>query len=162
MTLQVFTDGAAISNSRTSKKSRAAFATVWPDYSEYNHCQSLSPLEVHTNNRAEFHAVLHALKQANDIDASKQVPLIIFTDSMLVINSITLWSDKWENNNWKKKNGKPVMNVDLIKPILNYTSNRSSVTFVHVKAHQRVKAGETPSYEVKYNDIADRMARSAC
>ena len=161
MTLQVFTDGAALSNSRTSIRSKAGFATVWPEYDEYTYCQALLPSDIHTNNRAELHGVLHALKQANEIDPSKQVPLIIFTDSMLVINSITIWSITWEKNKWKKKDGKPVMNLDLIRSILDYVNMRP-VSFVHVKAHQKIKSGEKVPYEVLYNDIADKMARSVC
>jgi ribonuclease HI len=156
--LHVFTDGAASNNSRKSKKCCAAFATVWPDYPYYNESHALVPNDIHTNNRAELYAVLHALKQANEIDGD--MPLKIYTDSMLVINSLSTWCVKWEKNNWKKSDGKPVLNLDIIQPILKYMSKRN-VTFVHVKAHTILKTGEIPSYEYTYNKMVDKLAQQA-
>jgi ribonuclease HI len=157
--LHVFTDGAASNNSRKSKKCVASFATVWPEYPQYNYAQRLSDDDIHTNNRGELYAVLHALKQANEIDHDGKT-LQIYSDSMLVINSISTWCFKWEKNNWKKSDGKPVLNVDIIKSILEYVSKRQ-VKFVHVKAHTVLRPGEEPSYEYTNNKLVDNLARSA-
>lgn len=149
--LVCFTDGSAFNNG--NKLSKCGFAVVWPhhpqkDYSQHLHSGS-------TNNRAEFSAVIHALCQADEIDPSKTKTLIVFTDSMLLINSMTKWVQQWEKKGYKKADGTDVLNADLIR-VLRDKMKRRDVTFKHVKAHT---GGD--SWQAVYNDRVDKLARAA-
>lgn len=62
-------------------------------------------------------AIICALEKAIERGHSK---VTIRTDSKLIINSMTLWLEKWRKNNWNKnKSNQPVLNVDLIKRLGN-------------------------------------------
>jgi ribonuclease HI len=63
-----------------------------------------------TNNRMEGMAILEALKDANG------QPATIYTDSQLWLNTITIWSLKWESNGWKKAGG-PIKNLDIVQEV---------------------------------------------
>ncbi len=99
-----------------------------------------------TNNMGELMAVLDLLQQTAHLDA----PLHILCDSQYVINSITKWMPGWKRNGWKKKDGKPVLNVDLMKAIDEAITGRP-VTFEWVKGH----AGH------HLNEKADDLANAA-
>jgi ribonuclease HI len=98
-----------------------------------------------TNNRMELMAPIMALKKIK-----KASDEIIYTDSTYHKNGITIWIKKWEKNNWKNTNKKPVKNKDLWI-ILNELSKERIIDWRWVKAH----AGN------KYNEIADKLATEA-
>lgn len=82
-----------------------------------------------TNRRAEISAVNYCLKQSqND---SGELKIVIASE--YVINSVTLWSKTWIKNGWKKPNGEPVKNKDLLKVTLALKRSRKSgnVLFVN-------------------------------
>jgi ribonuclease HI len=145
-TLICFTDGSYL-----KANSKGGFSVVWPYHEELDYAEKLVPS---TNNRAEYSGVIHALKQADELDPTKTKTLIIYTDSMLIINSMTKWLPTWKRNNYKKSDGKPVLNQDLILLIDNYMKQRH-IVFRHVMAHTNAK-----TWEAIYNDKADKMARN--
>lgn len=151
-TLIVFTDGSARGNGRAN--AIAGFAVAWPYHQEYNFSSRLKPNELHTNNRAEYHALLYAFKQADIIDPDNKKTLIAYTDSMLLINSLTEWLFNWKRNNWIKSTGEPVANVDLLKELDDFMSRRK-ISLKHVNAHTGRQ-----TWEAKYNDIVDKMAQA--
>ena len=65
------------------------------------------------------------------VDATQQRPLYIFTDSQLLISSLTKWIFAWQKNGFK--NGS-VKNVDLIIALWQAKGARS-IFWQHVKAH---------------------------
>ncbi|MFC6695092.1 ribonuclease HI family protein [Nocardioides daphniae] len=83
-----------------------------------------------TNNMGELMAVLDLLQQTAHLDE----PLHVICDSNYVINSITKWMAGWKRKGWKKGDGKPVMNVDLMKA-LDAAMQGRQVTFEWVKGH---------------------------
>lgn len=99
-----------------------------------------------TNNMGELMAVLDLLRQSAVLDE----PLHILCDSQYVINSVTKWMPGWKRRGWKKGDGKPVLNVDLMQQ-LDAALRGRSVTFEWVKGH----AGH------KMNEAADSLARGA-
>jgi ribonuclease HI len=147
--LVVFTDGACSCNG--SRHARAGYAVVWPNRRSLDTCKRLTGLE-QTNNRAEFMALLEAQKIADRIDPSRERPLYVYTDSELLINSVTKWLPGWKRNDWKKSNRKPVLNQDLLKGI---DANPRPLIFKHVRAHTGRR-----DWESMYNEEADRLARS--
>ncbi|WP_058235867.1 RNase H family protein [Devriesea agamarum] len=99
-----------------------------------------------TNNMGELKAVLDLLEStASRADEH----LLILCDSQYVINSVTKWMPGWKRKGWKKKDGKPVLNVDLLKSIDTALEGRS-VEFEWVKGH----AGHD------LNEAADQRARA--
>lgn len=96
-----------------------------------------------TNNRMELMGIikgLEALKEPCDVT--------IVTDSKYVTDSFNKgWINSWQKNNWRKKDGKNVLNQDLWQRLLN-ASKMHKVTFIHVKGH----SGHP------YNERCDKLA----
>jgi ribonuclease HI len=99
-----------------------------------------------TNNMGELMAVLDLLQQTAHLDE----PLQVFCDSTYVINTVTKWMAGWKRRGWRKGDGKPVMNVELVKG-LDAAMQGRDVDFVWVKGH----AGHV------LNEAADRLANAA-
>lgn len=99
-----------------------------------------------TNNQGELMAVLDLFRSTVHMADD---PLRILCDSQYVINCITKWMPGWKRKAWKKADGKPVLNVDLLKQIDAELSGRE-YTFEWVKGH----AGHP------LNEAADTRARA--
>ncbi|MGJ6981359.1 RNase H family protein [Aestuariimicrobium soli] len=99
-----------------------------------------------TNNMGELMAVVDLLQQTAESDE----PLTILCDSQYVINCATKWIPGWKRRGWRKADGKPVLNVDLLKELDAALAGRR-VTFEWVKGH----AGH------ELNEAADERARAA-
>lgn len=99
-----------------------------------------------TNNQGELAAVLDLLRQTAHVDE----PLHVLCDSQYVINSITKWMNGWKRKGWKKADGKPVLNVEVMKALDEAMQGRQ-VTFEWVKGH----AGHA------LNEKADALANGA-
>lgn len=152
--INVFTDGSCIQTVKNKENRPAGYACVFPEYPKYNYAAKLEGKEK-TNNRAEYMACIVALQIADKIDPKHEKHIKVFTDSELMINSLTKWLPSWKQKNWKKADGSPVKNIDLLK-ILDQLMQKRTITFKHVKAH----TGKT-DWESKHNDIVDKMARTA-
>ncbi len=83
-----------------------------------------------TNNMGELMAVLDLLQQTAHLDDE----LHVFCDSKYVIDSSTKWMKNWKRKGWKKGDGKPVMNVELMKALDEAMQGRR-VVFEWVKGH---------------------------
>ena len=99
-----------------------------------------------TNNMGELMAVLDLLRQTRNAEDD----LLVFCDSQYVINSLTKWMPSWKRRGWKKADGKPVLNVELLQDLDTELTGRR-VTFEWVKGH----AGHD------LNEAADARARAA-
>ena len=100
-----------------------------------------------TNNMGELQAVL-SLLQATEPAASQ--PLKVLCDSQYVINSVTKWMPGWKRKGWKKADGKPVLNQELLKSLDEALAGRE-VSFEWIRGH----AGHP------LNEAADLRARAA-
>lgn len=99
-----------------------------------------------TNNQGELMAVLDLFRQTAHIPEEE---LQILCDSQYVINSITKWMPGWKRKGWRKADGKPVLNVELLKDIDKELVGRK-YAFTWVKGH----AGHD------LNEAADERARA--
>jgi ribonuclease HI len=99
-----------------------------------------------TNNQGELMAVLDLFRQTAHIPDEE---LHILCDSQYVINCITKWMPGWKRKGWRKADGKPVLNVELLKDIDTELAGRK-YTFEWVKGH----AGHD------LNEAADERARA--
>ncbi|WP_405217219.1 RNase H family protein [Agrococcus sp. Ld7] len=103
-----------------------------------------------TNNIGELSAVIDLLQQTGEVDE-----LLILCDSKYVIDSITKWMPGWKRKGWKKADGKPVLNRELMQELDRLMAARKAaggvVRFEWVKGH----AGHP------LNEAADRLANGA-
>ncbi|MEJ3405948.1 RNase H family protein [Rathayibacter sp. YIM 133350] len=99
-----------------------------------------------TNNIGELTAVLELFRATAHLDDD----LLILCDSQYVINSITKWMPGWKRKGWRKGDGKPVMNLELMQDLDAAISGRR-YRFEWVKGH----AGHP------LNEAADERARGA-
>ena len=150
-TLICFTDGSCINNGR--KYAKAGYAVVWPYHPELDISIKLNDT-LNTNNRAEYHALIKAFEQARDIDPTYTKTLIVYTDSMLLINTITKWRFLWKKMGWKKADGDIISNKDLVIILDNNLSLRNT-QLKHVLAH----TGKS-NWESIWNDKVDKLAKS--
>lgn len=99
-----------------------------------------------TNNKAELQAVLDLLEQTAPVAGQ---PLKVLCDSQYVINALTKWLPGWKRKGWKKADGQPVLNQDLLKALDRALAGRE-ISFEWVKGH----AGHA------MNEAADARARA--
>lgn len=99
-----------------------------------------------TNNQGELMAVLDLFRSTAHV---ADEPLHILCDSQYVINCVTKWLPNWKRRGWKKADGKPVLNADLLRQIDDELVGRT-YTFEWVKGH----AGHS------LNEAADARARA--
>ena len=100
----------------------------------------------------ELTAAIKALEYCNQKDI-KQLSLKqikIYTDSIYLKDGITVWINKWIENNWKTSDKKNVKNVDLWKK-LKELENLCSVEWHWIKGHS-----DNPM-----NELADSLAKKA-
>ena len=100
-----------------------------------------------TNNQGELMAVLDLFRATAHMPGED---LLILCDSQYVINAVTKWMQGWKRKGWRKADGKPVLNVDLLKDIDQALVGRK-YTFEWVRGH----AGH------ELNEAADVRARAA-
>lgn len=99
-----------------------------------------------TNNMGELTAVLDLLQQT----AHLHEDLVVYCDSLYVINSVTKWMPGWKRRGWRKGDGRPVLNVEIMKALDTAVTGRA-VEFRWVKGH----SGHP------LNEEADRLANAA-
>ena len=99
--------------------------------------------------------MIKALEQCDVIDETRKRPMMIYTDSELLINTVTKWMKTWKARGWIKADRQPVKNLDLVKQLDTLTSRRQ-VIMRHVRAHTN-----KDDFQSKWNDKADKMARKA-
>lgn len=98
-----------------------------------------------TNNQGELMAVIDLLHAT----AARGEALHVLCDSQYVINSVTQWMPGWKRRGWRKSDGKPVLNRELLQELDAALQGRE-VTFEWVKGH----AGHA------MNEAADLRARA--
>ncbi|MCF4969301.1 ribonuclease HI [Nostoc sp. CMAA1605] len=84
-----------------------------------------------TNNKMEMQAAIAALQF---LHASGQIqPITLYTDSEYLINCVTKWVKGWKRKGWKKADGNPVQNQDLLETLDEL--NTKQVNWHHVRGH---------------------------
>lgn len=149
-----FCDGSCVG--QTADKTavrRSSYAVMFPDHPEFDDSGQIDA-PVHTNNRAEFIALIRGLEIAEgQIDTSMERVLHVYSDSMLLINTVEKWMFAWERMDWVKADGKPAMNLDLVRRLFELRSRRKLV-LTHVKAHTRGR-----DWASEWNAKVDRIAQ---
>ena len=139
MTLTAAADGSSLGNPGPAG---------WAWYVD-DDCWAAGGWESSTNNRGELTAVLELLR-ATEAAGLAGEELLIQCDSQYVINSLTKWRHGWKKRGWRKADGKPVLNADLVKDLDAALAGRT-VHFEWVRGH----VGHP------MNEAADSRARGA-
>ena len=139
MTLTAAADGSSLGNPGPAG---------WAWYVD-DDCWAAGGWESSTNNRGELTAVLELLR-ATEAAGLAGEELLIQCDSQYVINSLTKWRHGWKKRGWRKADGKPVLNADLVKDLDAALAGRT-VRFEWVRGH----VGHP------MNEAADSRARGA-
>jgi ribonuclease HI len=150
-TLEVYTDGSCT-------KTGAGTGVYFPNKELPDISQTLDNGR-QTNQRAELYAIYLALY---NICLGQNTSLVfdyinLYSDSIYSIKCCTEWPIIWEKNNWQNSKKSPVLNTDIIKPILELVQKyKIKVNFIHVKAHTNKQ--DTHSLN---NNIADKLAKQS-
>jgi ribonuclease HI len=108
-----------------------------------------------TNNQGELTAVLQLFRETKHIDDD----LLILCDSQYVINCITKWMPGWKRKGWRKADGKPVLNVELLKEIDAELVGRR-YSFEWVKGHANHPLNEAADARARAVSEAYQRGRS--
>lgn len=125
-----------------------------------------------TNNQAELLAISMALDIVYVCLVTKKhgldSPIVIVSDSMYCIDTITNWIPKWVKNGWVTSQGTPVKNKELIQHIwqtynqILAKTNREFLAIKHQPSHTKSASSVSPdSQEYLYwhgNKMADYLA----
>jgi ribonuclease HI len=95
-----------------------------------------------TNNRMELQALLAGIELVPE-----GTPAVVYSDSNLVVRTVTEWAAGWEARGWKRKTG-AVENLDLVRPLYERLRQRPELDVRWIKAH----AGN------RWNEYADSLA----
>jgi ribonuclease HI len=132
----VFTDGAADPN-----PGPGGWGAVWVvgDRAVAEECGH----EPHTtNNRMELVALVAGCRLV-----PPGTPAVLYTDSMLCVNTLTKWAKGWEARGWKRKDG-PIANLELVKELYGTLRSRPELEVRWVAAHSGIR----------WNEYADALA----
>ena len=157
MTYNFYTDGAASMRKDENGEyireaggwAFALFENDIPVYSDSGHEDKT------TNQKMELTAILETLKYYIDKKLRNGDIVNIHSDSAYCVNIFTQWVNGWKANNWTRKGGKPIENLEIIKLINAYIINLNNhfvnVNFIKVKGHT-----DNP-----FNNYVDELAVSA-
>ena len=82
-----------------------------------------------TNNRMELLGMTAGLSMLSPRDA-----VDVYSDSQLVVKTLTLWAATWEKQGWKRKAG-PVENLDLVQRAYELAKERPLARIQWIRAH---------------------------
>ncbi len=151
----IYTDGACKNNQNKFIRT-AGCGVYFGNNNQLNNISVKLDGPKQTNQVAELTACILAIEKIIPINEE----IIIKTDSMYTINCINTWFDGWKKRGWKKADGKPVDNLELIQKLHNYKTIYN-IKFVHVRAHKAEPSKDDPNYNDWYgNMMADKLATS--
>ena len=82
-----------------------------------------------TNNRMEFTAMIEGLRFLGPAEA-----IDVYTDSALVVNTLTQWAKGWERNGWRRRDGE-VKNLELVQEAYALSKERPLARIQWIRAH---------------------------
>lgn len=163
----IFTDGSSTIFKDKNGMKHGGVGIYCPKYPKCNKKISYKASTI-TNQKMELTACVKAIKgiyeYMTDNFECKLWELVIYTDSMYVINTITEYCSKWILYGWNRcvnKKRYEICNLELIKEL--YVLSRTlPITFIHVKAHTKQPEKNTEEWELWYgNKMADEFSRKA-
>jgi ribonuclease HI len=96
-----------------------------------------------TNNRMELTAMIAGLKMVPPETATD-----VYTDSELIVNTLTKWASGWKARGWTKKSSGPIANLELVKEAYALVQAKPQASIRWIKAHSGYR----------WNEYADSLA----
>lgn len=158
-TFYVYTDGSCKSNGK--KNAIGGIGVYFPNNTNLNLSEKWVSKDKVTNQKTELLACIRALEVIKENELDKNCTITIVSDSRYTIDCMINWIINWKENNWKKSDGKPVLNQDLIKKLDNLMqSMKNLVFFKHINSHKPEPVNkESKNWKHWYgNDQADKLA----
>jgi ribonuclease HI len=166
-----YTDGAATMVSRKGKYLREAggWAFVLLKNDEEISSQS-GGCPLTTNNEMELYAIYASIRDFLSI-ADGEDHLVICSDSAYCINIFESWIYGWQRRGWRKGDGKPIQNLQLIQAIWKLMAKIDNITFRKVRGHsgnrlnakvdrlavEAKKTAKRTGKTVGYNNSSDKL-----
>lgn len=97
-----------------------------------------------TNNRMELRAMIEGLKMLGPDEA-----MDVYSDSQLVVNTLTKWAAGWARNGWRRRDGE-VKNLELVREAYELAQERPKARIQWIRAHDGSR----------WNEYADALATS--
>lgn len=143
--IEVFTDGACRGN-----PGPGAWAAIVRDGEGSRELSGFDPET--TNNRMELTAAIEALAAIPD-----GAEAVVRSDSRYVVDGMTQWVAGWRRRNWRKSDGKPVLNQELWQRLVA-EAERRRIAWKWVEGH----AGhpENERCDALANEVIDRHSRA--
>lgn len=137
--IEIYVDGACRANG--TKNSIGGYAVIV--YLNKKIIEIYSKREENTtNNICEMKAILYAMVKYGKFNP------IVYSDSAYAINSFTTWRKNWKFNNWRKADGSPIKNLELIQAFDDLEKKGYKICLKKVKGHSNCEG----------NIIADKIA----
>jgi ribonuclease HI len=95
-----------------------------------------------TNNRMELRALIEGCALI-----APGASAVLYTDSLLCVNTISKWAKEWEARGWKRKGGE-IKNLELVQTLHAMLARRPELELRWIAAH----AGN------RWNEYADSLA----
>lgn len=136
--INIYTDGSSYSNPRRGGLGIRIIVyddngdEVIEDYPSQGHKGA-------TNNSMELLACIEGIKLAQCHSYHSRVKrIVIFSDSMYVVNNYTNAIFQWPKQHWRNKNGRPIENAQLWKEFVKlYKSESKRIELKWVKGHAK-------------------------
>jgi len=160
--IYIFTDGSSLNNRK--KGNRCGGVGVFfgnNDNRNISYSLKETPKFKVTNQVAELLACVMGIEKLISSQSVIAKQIIIYTDSMYIVKTISEWAKNWEKNNWKKANCDNVKNLNLIKKLYYYSLNLG-IIYRHVKSHKMEPDKNSKQHLTWYgNNQADKLATDA-
>jgi len=95
-----------------------------------------------TNNRMELEAMIAGLEFIDPVET-----VDVYTDSKLVVDTLTKWAAGWEKRGWRRSQG-PVRNLELVQRAYRLAQERPGARIRWIRAHDGSR----------WNEYADSLA----
>ena len=163
---RIFTDGSNTDQAKTVRSKHLRKGGIGVYHPDTNtQIAEPFPFDNPTNIRAEWWAAIRALHfvldETKDLDENKQkkIKVFLYIDCQNVIDTMTKWISAWKKKGWKKRDGKPVLNQELIIQLDNIITHRLPLTtFIKVDAHKIKPTDGISLWLWNGNNIADKLA----
>ena len=101
-----------------------------------------------TNNRTEMKAVILAIQIAKVLNRNVPQEIIIYSDSIYVVQTVNNWMFNWASKGWKKADKKEPENLDLVQTLYQLMQFERAIKVEKIRGH----AGH------EFNELADDLA----
>ena len=145
--ITIYTDGSTRKKNKRGANNEGGFGYIVYDENGKIIDAYSEQVENTTNNEMELTALVSVIEKFG-IEDTWDCP-IIYSDSMYAINCLTVWSQSWKQNGWKRANGENIENLPIIKRGVELLdSGKHNVTIEYCKGHNGIEG----------NELADKLA----